>query len=1344
MSHNSNDKGYGPPLGERFNDSLAQTTDGPHLIKGAPNAMHPPPLTHDRAAPLVWTQTDVSLSERPPEPPAAHPDAIGRYRVLGLLGAGGMGEVLFGHDPLLDRPVAMKRVRAERRRDAERWLRFQREATLNARLSHPNVVRVYDYLQEADGDHIITEYVEGESLHDLLRRDELDMERAVEIVLHIARGLTVAHANGVVHCDLKSENILIGRDDAVKITDFGISHAADHDSMTEVRGLTGTVRAMSPEQSRCEPTDFRSDLFSFGVLIYEIFGRKSPFLGRDANDTLHRVRTEKHRPLRELAPRVPLELSILVDQLLEKPRERRPASTADVEAALARIQRQVRPRPDAAATATSIIRRQVAVVYLRAARGHGDLETRARSLAAFHDRVERHALHLGATVVSGVDAEALVCVGYPRTHENNCERAAFLVSEVFGALDPSGGHADAAALDAGDLWLVDRPGRPLLAGAVLAASPALGRDVPDGTFVASARAQRLLARFFKLEPIPSGTDTHELAYRVCGSINRDAGGLHERTPFVGRAEELACLRGWLEQVVGDRSRRTVALRGEGGIGKSRLLQAFLASVADLDLRCISLSATPATQHTALGPMRELCQRLPELADEAGKVTRASVGAMLGRFETRRPEWESVLAVFLDCGNAEDEALLGKRSGDDNSVSLATVLCRLIESLAETNPLLLALEDVHWLDHASRRVIEQLGAEARPVPLMLVLTCRPDGIPDLAAERSHVLPIVELRPSDAERIVATYVGERRIQARTLELVLQRAEGNPLLLEELAAAALDHGQDLSAGIDERPLPLTLRDSVAARMQNFAPPTRYVAELAATCGKEFEPRLLAAAGGLTLGEILTHLEALERVGLLERRGFLQDQVYAFRHGLIREALYASVAKADRLGLHAAALDAYESAFPEVCAKHPEVLAEHAEFGGRLSRAIDYAFQAGQLAARRFAHRIACEHFERALRLLEVRYPNDRERALKVRRIYAVSLAAAEGWGARAVERNNAIVQRLSSDSVDEPKWTELWQQWTFAYVTADMPRLTAAMGLMQGVLETTQSPESPIIRYLLTIGRGAVYLQLGLLADADVELKAALGLRPALMDVLRTFPLQEPTVIPGVYLAWSPALRGDKAESIRLMLAEEASHPEGSVAYLCARSFNVHLFHLLGADDEAEERAAEIVKVGGDLLAPPHIHSSALVLDAIKISRLAGPDASPDDVTALIRSMRHHDALWTCAGMRTTALVYKASMARSCLALARKVGREDLSWIALAEGREILDEALVLGTQGNELDAYMAPEVLQLDAQWRFVRGDAEGGRGALQQSRERALKFHLGDDADTSLYVRRIAEVERAFG
>src|SRR5262249_44038109 len=160
----------------------------------------------------------------------------------------------------------------------------------------------------------------------------------------------------------------------------------------------------------------------------------------------------------------------------------------------------------------------------------------------------------------------------------------FLVSEVFGALDPSGGHADAAALDTGDLWLVDRPGRPLLAGSVLIGAGALGRDVPDGSFVASARAQRLLARFFKLEPTPMGSETRELVYRVCGSINRDAGGLYERTPFVGRAEELACLRTWLERVAIERACRTVVLRGEGGIGKSRLLQAFLASVAELDLR----------------------------------------------------------------------------------------------------------------------------------------------------------------------------------------------------------------------------------------------------------------------------------------------------------------------------------------------------------------------------------------------------------------------------------------------------------------------------------------------------------------------------------------------------------------------------------------------------------------------------------------------------------------------------------------------------------------------------------------------------------------------------------------
>ena len=261
---------------------------------------------------------------------------IGHYRIEEVLGSGGMGTVYRAWDEVLERWVALKRIRAGKADSPESRERFRREARAAAALSHPAIVEVYELLEEDGADSIVMELVEGRSLTSILLDGPMDPARAAAIGRQIAEGLAEAHAHGIVHRDLKAENILVTPGGRVKILDFGLAKRLDsaEERLTRDGTVMGTSRAMSPEQALGRPVDARSDLFSLGSLLYEMLSGKHPFQGNSPVETMHRVVHHTPEPLARVAPDVPADLALLVDALLEKDPANRPASAEEVAMAL--------------------------------------------------------------------------------------------------------------------------------------------------------------------------------------------------------------------------------------------------------------------------------------------------------------------------------------------------------------------------------------------------------------------------------------------------------------------------------------------------------------------------------------------------------------------------------------------------------------------------------------------------------------------------------------------------------------------------------------------------------------------------------------------------------------------------------------------------------------------------------------------------------------------------------------------------------------------------------------------------------------------------------------------------
>lgn len=266
---------------------------------------------------------------------------IGSYRLERRLGQGGMGEVFLAWDERLARRVAIKRVLHPVPEGPGRE-RFRREARAAASLSHPAVVQVHDLVEDASGDSLVLEYVEGRTLREVLAAGPLPAATAVRLAAEIAGGLAAAHAAGLVHRDLKAENVMVTPAGHAKILDFGLARSlapgapgSDIESLTATGALLGTFHAMSPEQARGGEVDARSDLFSLGALLDEMLTGRPPFRGANPLESLQRVISWQPPDVATLRPDLPAGLAELTGRLLAKRPEDRPRSASEVARRLA-------------------------------------------------------------------------------------------------------------------------------------------------------------------------------------------------------------------------------------------------------------------------------------------------------------------------------------------------------------------------------------------------------------------------------------------------------------------------------------------------------------------------------------------------------------------------------------------------------------------------------------------------------------------------------------------------------------------------------------------------------------------------------------------------------------------------------------------------------------------------------------------------------------------------------------------------------------------------------------------------------------------------------------------------
>jgi serine/threonine protein kinase/tetratricopeptide (TPR) repeat protein len=298
-----------------------------------------PELRREVDSLLLYDEDRVGILKKGGAVPTATGDSfigqtVAHYRILDKLGAGGMGVVYKAEDTQLKRAVALKFLPPELTRDDEAKARFLREAQAAAALDHPNICTVYEIGESGDQTYIAMSYVEGLRLKDMIEAGPLQLEQAINLSIQIAEGLKAAHDKGIIHRDIKPGNIMVTGKGQARITDFGLAKLAGGSEITSSGTLMGTVSYMSPEQARGDPVDHRTDIWSFGTVIYEMVTAKRPFRGDHDSAIIYSILHEEPEPMTRVRQGVPVEIERTVNKAVAKELDSRYQSADEILAEL--------------------------------------------------------------------------------------------------------------------------------------------------------------------------------------------------------------------------------------------------------------------------------------------------------------------------------------------------------------------------------------------------------------------------------------------------------------------------------------------------------------------------------------------------------------------------------------------------------------------------------------------------------------------------------------------------------------------------------------------------------------------------------------------------------------------------------------------------------------------------------------------------------------------------------------------------------------------------------------------------------------------------------------------------
>ena len=832
------------------------------------------------------------------------------------------------------------------------------------------------------------------------------------------------------------------------------------------------------------------------------------------------------------------------------------------------------------------------------------------------------------------------------------------------------------------------------------------RRLIEGAFLLEGLGERALKGF--PDPVP--------VYRVLGPSGAEsrlelaaATGL---THFVGRDQEVALLVDCWEKMV-EGFGQVVLVTGEPGIGKSRLLKELKGRLSGEGARWLGVRCSAFRRSSAFHPVIEVMERSLGLTpdqtaeEKIAVIVEALEGVRLDVSETL-PLFASLLSVPLSEEHAP--SLLSPPAQRRRTLES---LCAWLLALAEETPLVVALEDLHWVDPSSLELLEMLLEQVPTTRLLVLLTARPEFEPPWMSHSYFThLTLSRLRRNQISAMVDDITRSKKLPPEVVAEVVARTDGVPLFVEELTKMVIESDlleegarrYELTRSLGELAIPTTLQDSLMARLDRFGS-IKELAQVASVLGREFSHDLLKAVYPMEPASFEQGLARLVAAEILYQRGVPPRSTYTFKHALIQDTAYQTLLRSRRQEYHARVARVLEEKFPESVASEPEVIGRHLEEAGLVERAISCYQRAGEKAAERSAYEESRSHFTRGLALLatlpESRERDERELLLQV--AMGAPLMAVKGYGNVEVEKAYGRARVLSQKVGKGPELTRaLWGLAAFYQARGD---LAASEAIGRQLLEIAERSGDAALLLLANLTVGANYQYQGRWAQSLPHLERSIALHdPAVHGSLAFEYGQDPGVIARAFAAvvlWHLGYldRSLRASEDAITLGKEGRHSFG-LAF--ALGFSALLHQRRHDLDRALERADETIRLARDRGYALEQALGTVVRGwarALKERSEEGLEELKQGLTAL-----------SSTGAEVGSAYFLTMLAEACHAL----GREE-------EAAGVLDAAL--GISEARDDRFWQPEMHRLKAEILLARDPASLDealallRRALEQARSK---------------------------
>ncbi len=1010
------------------------------------------------------------------------PAWIGRFRVEKRLGSGAFGEVFLGHDPALDRKVAIKSPLGEQ--SEETIQRYLVEARNLAQLQHAGIVAVYDVGRDAERCFMVTEYLQGGPLASRLSQGRMDWRTSVRIVAFVAEALAHAHSRGIMHRDIKPSNIMITPEGRCVLVDFGL--AVDDFQVTPGE-RAGTPSYMSPEQVRGDSRriDGRTDIYALGVVLYELLTGRRPFRSSSVESLYEKILKDAPQPARQLSPNIPQAVEEICLRALEKNIHDRFTTAGDMAAALLQtlgmssggspallssdaFERVPVYTADVATESKALEssqsrRLRAAELRFVALLGIGfdvtqrlpDVEDQHACAERFASLVQGIAEKHGGSMCLANGFELEICFGFPISHEDSVARAVRCGLEIVRKTSGDNGLPRAeetfVAVHAGPAVAEESPQGVKVSGDVSVALRRLLGVLESRSVHVTEPAFALCRLDFEMSSLGEvrtrGLPKPVLVFRVVreapATTNRvelvDPGNL---TPLIGRDTELAMLKDRWEQAIEGQG-QVVLLIGEAGLGKSRLIREIREFAADQQeaIEIIELRCSQSHQAASLHPLIDHLTRLLELdAQDDDERRLLAIERYLASLKLRSDQNVALLASLL--GSAPP--LVPSTGIPPQRVKelIAQLMLDMLRQRAERGPVLFIVEDLHWGDPTLIDLVATYVESFGQHRALGIFTFRPEfETPWRSKPHQTQIALSRLTRRQVRDMMRRRLGGVELREVIVDQIVERTDGIPLFIEEFTTLLAETDALSQANASDSQLnlviPASLQGLLMARLDRLKSDPSVV-QLASAIGREFSFALLAAASDKDPGVLEKELATLVDAAILFQKGKIPAASYIFKHALIQDSAYSSLLKKRRQQIHERIAETLEASFPEVANRQPELLAHHFTEAADVNRAVAYWLKAGKKAQAVSANVEAISHLRRGLNLLSMREPSHERDKLELafQTTLVPILMAARGWSAPEVGQAIERARQLCGDigSVTD-QFFVLWGLWGWRLIRGDI---------------------------------------------------------------------------------------------------------------------------------------------------------------------------------------------------------------------------------------------------------------------------------------------------------------------